>query len=149
MRALSVVCDKSGLEFTAVDSGGTVVEESDLAVPANRTDRPSQLGWLFEEAEGLLQRLKPDVVYVRKAGSGKFKASPERHEVEGLVQVAAHRRGIPCELRMTEQIRASHVPKASGAYEELLKQPEVAARSNAAKRERYLYAITALKDCGG
>jgi hypothetical protein len=134
MRALSVVCDKSGLEFTAVDSGGTVVEESDLAVPANRTDRPS---------------LKPDVVYVRKAGSGKFKASPERHEVEGLVQVAAHRRGIPCELRMTEQIRASHVPKASGAYEELLKQPEVAARSNAAKRERYLYAITALKDCGG
>lgn len=50
---------------------------------------------------------------------------------------------------MTEQIRASHIPKAPGAYDELLQLPEVAARSNASKRERYLYAITALKDHGG
>lgn len=90
-----MVCDKNGLEFTAVDSGGDVVDESDLEVPATRTDGASQLGWLFDEAEGLLQRLKPDVVYVKKAGSGKFKASPERHEVEGLVQIATYRKGVP------------------------------------------------------
>jgi len=149
MRALAVACDKTGLQFTAVDSGGAVIEESDIEVPASRTDRGAQLGWLLDEAEALLQRLKPDVVYVRKAGSGKFTAAPERHEVEAAVQIAAHRKGIACELRGTEQIRASHVPKAKGAYDELLKLPEVAARSNAAKRERYLYAITALKDHGG
>jgi hypothetical protein len=149
MRALAVVCDKTGLQFTAVDSGGAVIEESDIEVPASRTDRGAQLGWLLDEAEALLQRLKPDVVYVRKAGSGKFTAAPERHEVEAAVQIAAHRKGIACELRGTEQIRASHVPKAKGAYDELLKLPEVAARSNASKRERYLYAITALKDHGG
>lgn len=149
MRALAVVCDKARLQFTAVDSGGAVIEESDIAVPASRTDRAAQLGWLLDEAEALLQRLKPDVVYVRKAGSGKFTAAPERHEVEGAVQIAAHRKGIPCELRGTEQIRASHVPQAKGAYDKLLKLPEVAARSNVAKRECYLYALTALKDHGG
>jgi hypothetical protein len=149
MRALAVLCEKTGLHFTAVSLDGTVIEESDIEVPSSRTDRPAQLGWLLDEAEALLQRLKPDVVYVRKAGSGKFTAAPERHEVEGAMQIAAHRKAIPCELRSTEQIRASHVQKAKGAYDELLKLPDVAARSNAAKRERYLYAITALKDHGG
>ena len=141
MRALAVVCDKTGLQFTAVDSGGAVIEESDIAVPASRTDRCAQLGWLLEEAEALLQRLKPGVVYVRKAGSGRFSAASERHEVEGALQIAAHRKGISCELRGTEHIRASHLPKAKGAYAKLLKLPEVAARSNGAKRECYLYAI--------
>lgn len=149
MRALAVVCDKTGMQFTAVDSDGSVVEESDIEVPASRTARGDQLEWLLDEAEALLQRLKPDVVYVRKAGSGKFTAAPERHEVEGVLHIAAHRKGVVCELRGTEQIRASHVPKGKGAYENLLKLPEIAARSNAAKRERYLYAITALKDHGG
>jgi hypothetical protein len=149
MRALAVLCEKTGLHFTAVSLDGTVIEESDIEVPSSRTDRPAQLGWLLDEAEALLQRLKPDVVYVRKAGSGKFTAAPERHEVEGAMQIAAHRKAIPCELRSTEQIRASHVQKAKGAYDELLKLPDVAARSNTAKRERYLYAITALKDHGG
>jgi hypothetical protein len=149
MRALAVLCEKTGLHFTAVSLDGTVIEESDIEVPSSRTDRPAQLGWLLDEAEALLQRLKPDVVYVRKAGSGKFTAAPERHEVEGAMQIAAHRKAIPCELRSTEQIRASHVQKAKGAYDELLKLPDVAARSNTAKRERYLYAITALEDHGG
>lgn len=149
MRALAVVCDKTGLQYSAVDSDGAIVEESDIAVPASRTDRGAQLDWLLDEAEALLQRLKPDVVYVKKAGSGKFTAAPERHEVEAAVQIAAHRKGIACQLRGTEQIRASHVPKAKGAYDKLLMLPAVAARSNAAKRERYLYAITALKDQSG
>jgi len=146
VRAIAAVCDKNGLQFTVVDS---FIEESDIEVPASRRDRGAQLGWLLEEAEALLQRLKPDVVYVKKAGSGKFAAAPERHEVEATVQIAAHHKGIRCVLRGTEQIRASHVPKAKGAYDELLRRPEIAARSNAAKRERYLYALTALKDHGG
>lgn len=149
MRALAIVCDKAGLQFTAVDSGGAVVEENDVEVPASRTERGAQLAWLLDESEALLQRLKPDILYVRKAGSGKFTAAPERHEVEASVQIAAHKKGVACELRGTEQIRASHVPKAKGAYAELLKLPDVAERSNAAKRERYLYALTALKDKGG
>jgi len=81
-------------------------------------------------------------------GTGRFAASPERHEVEAVVQVAAHRVGMPCEMKTTEQIRASHVPKAKGAFDELMKRADVAARSNEAKRERYLYAVTALKDNG-
>jgi hypothetical protein len=148
VRALAMICDRNGLSFTVVDAGGHVVEESDLEVPASRGKRGEQLSWLLEETEALLSRARPDVVYVKKAGAGKFAAAPERHEVEGVVQVAAHRKGVPCDLRSTEQIRSSHVPKAKGAYEGLLKLPDVAARSNAAKRERYLYAITALKDRG-
>jgi Holliday junction resolvasome RuvABC endonuclease subunit len=149
VRALAVICDKNGLAFTAVDTGGEVIQESDVEVPASRTERGEQLDWLLDETEALLQRLKPDVVYVKKAGTGKFTAAPERHEVEGVVQIAAHRKGVRCDLRTTEQIRTSHVSKAKGAYQGLLELPEVAARSNAAKRERYLYAMTALKDCGG
>ena len=51
MRALAVVCDKTGLQFSAVDSKGAVIEESDIEVPASRTDRGAQLGWLLDEAE--------------------------------------------------------------------------------------------------
>jgi hypothetical protein len=149
VRALAVICEKNGFQFTAVDSGGVVVEESDLEVPASLYGRGAQLVWVLDEAEALLRRLKPDAVYVKKAGSGKFTAAPERHEVEGAVQIAAHRKGVPCDLRGSEQIRASHVPKAKGAYDDLLKLPDVVARSNASKRERYLYALTALKDHDG
>lgn len=149
VRAIGVICDKTGIQFTAVDSGPTVVEESDLGVPASKTDRGGQLDWLLEEAQALLRRLRPDTIYVKRVGTGKFQAAPERHEVEAIVQVAAHRERIPCRMKTTEQIRASHLPKAKGAYDELLKLPDVAERSNETKRERYLYAISALKDSGG
>jgi len=147
MRALGVICEKSLIPYTLVSDSDADVEESELSVPASRTDRGEQLTWLLDEAEGLLRRVQPDIVFVRKAGTGQFASAPERHEVEAVVQIAAHRLGVRCELKTTDQLRASAgVPKKKGAYDELLKRPDVASRSNKDKRERYLYAATALAE---
>ncbi len=71
-------------------------------------------------------------------------ANPQRHEVEGIVQVAAYQTGAACSLLLTDQVRAKMgVKKVKGAYETLLEIPEVKARSNKTKREQYLYALVA------
>ena len=142
--ALGVICEKLAIHYTVVRNGEpTVVDEGEIPVPASRTDRGDQLSWLLTEAEELLRRLEPDLIYVKKAG-GQFAAGPERHEVEAVFQVAAHRQRVPCRMLTTEQIRASHLTKAKGAYESLLTRPDVKSRSNKNRREQYLYAITAL-----
>jgi hypothetical protein len=145
MRALGVICDKKAIRYTLVGDDGPPPDESDLSVPAPRRDRGDQLCWLLEETQDLLRRSGAEVVFVKKAGSGRFASSPERHEVEAVVQIAAHRCRVRCELRTTDQLRAAAgAPKSKGAYEELLTRPDVAARSSKDKRERYLYAVTAL-----
>jgi len=149
MKAAGIICNASGFDYTVVETDGTVVEESNLLVPGARETRGEQLEWILEECSGLLRRLGPAVAYMKKAGSGRFAASAERHEVEAVVQVAAHRSGVDCQLRTPDQIRASHVDRGAGAYKALLAWPEVAERSNAERRECFLYAITAVKDAGG
>jgi hypothetical protein len=146
-RALGVICDKAGVAYTCVaDPDSTVEEEAELSVPASQADRGAQLNWFLNETEQLLRRLCPDVVYVKKSAGGQRQPSPERHEVEAVVQIAAHRAGMACRMRTTEQVRAVHVPKAKGAYDRLLERPDVKSRSNKSRRERYLYAITALAE---
>lgn len=148
MMAMGVICEKSVIQYTFVSDSDADVKESEIAVPASRTDRGEQLAWLLDEAEGLLRRVPTDIVFVRKAGTGQFASAPERHEVEAVVQIAAHWLGVRCELKTTDQLRAAAgVPKKKGAYEELLKRRDVASRSNKDKRERYLYAVTALAEC--
>jgi len=150
MRALGVICEKSAVQYTVVSDSNANVDESDLSVPASRSQRGDQLTWLLDEVEGMLRRVQPRIVFVKKAGTGQFASSPERHEVEAVVQIAAHRSGVRCELKTTDQLRASAgVPKKKGAYEDMLKRPDVASRSNKEKRERYLYAVTALAEYGG
>ena len=150
VQALGVICDKSAIRYSVVGRESAAPEEAELSVPAPRTDRGDQLSWLLQETEDLLRRVGADIIFVKKAGSGQFASSPERHEVEGVVQIAAHRCGVPCELKTTDQLRAAaRVPKGKGAYEELLARPDVAARPSKDKRERYLYAVTALASCGG
>jgi hypothetical protein len=83
-------------------------------------------------------------MHTKKSPSGQRQSSREQHEVEALLQVAAHRVGVACAIRTTEQVRAVHVPKAKGAYNELLERRDLKARSNKSRRERYLYALTAL-----
>jgi hypothetical protein len=147
VRALGVICDKAGVQYTCVlDPDAMVEEETEICVPAALTDRGEQLDWLLETTVGLLRRLGPDVVYVKKSVGGQRQPSPERHEVEAVVQVAAHRAGIACKMRTTEQVRAAHAPKAKGAYDALLERPDVKSRSNKSRRERYLYAITAIAE---
>jgi hypothetical protein len=146
MRAAGIICNASGFDYTVVEADGTVVEESDLVVPGARDIRGEQLEWILEECAGLLRRVAPEVVYVKKAGSGRFAASAERHEVEAVVQVAAYRNGVDCQLRVPDQIRASHVDRGAGAYKGLLARPDVAERSNSERRECFLYALTAIKD---
>jgi len=147
-RALGVICDKKSIQYTSVAEPGPTVEvESDVAVPASVTNRAEQLAWLLDEAREIVRRWKPDLIYVKRSlGGGMSQVSHERYEVEAVVQVAAHREGVPIEMKLTEQVRGSHVPKAKGAYDALLKRSDVAERSNVGKRERYLYAVTALKD---
>jgi hypothetical protein len=150
MRALGVGCDGTTIGFALVESGRVVLEEGELAVPASHHDRGDQLNWLQTEAEELLRRSGAEVIWVRKAGSGQFAASADRHETEGVLQVAAHRCGVPCVLKTTEQVRAAAgVPRGKDAYKALLRRGDVAARSNAAKRERYAYAVTALETLDG
>ena len=149
MRALGVICGRSAIQYTLASDSDAEIEESELSVPASRTDRGDQLTWLLDEAEGMLHRVQADIVLVKKAGTGQFASAPERHEVEAVVQIASHRLGIRCELKTTDQLRAlAGVPKGKGAYEELLKRPDVVSRSNKDKRERYLYAVTALTRSG-
>ena len=124
--------------------GPTIEEESEISVPTSQTDRGAQLTWLLEESEKLLRRLHPDIVHMKKSASGQRQSSREQHEVEAVLQVAAHRVGVACAIRTTEQVRAAHVPKAKGAYNELLERRDVKTRSNKSRRERYLYALTAL-----
>lgn len=101
---------------------------------------------MLEEAEDLLRRLRPDVLFVKKSPGGQRQASREQHEVEAVVQVAAHRVGVACVIRTTEQVRAAHMPKGKGAYKELLEREDVKARGNKSRRESYLYASTALSE---
>ena len=124
--------------------GASIEEETEISVPTSHTDRGAQLTWLLEESEKLLRRLRPDVVHMKKSASGQRQSSREQHEVEAVLQVAAHRVGVACAIRTTEQVRAAHVPKAKGAYNELLERRDVKTRSNKNRRERYLYALTAL-----
>jgi hypothetical protein len=150
VKALGCVCEVVGVGYALVDSDRSVLDEAELSVPATHQDRGDQLSWLLAEVEDLLVRCQADVVWVLRAGGGRFAASPERHEVEAVVQIAAHRAGIRCALRTREQVRASAgVAKGKGAYDTLLKRPDVQARSNKERRERYLAAVTALEVTSG
>lgn len=144
-RALGVVCKRAGIHFTALtEPGRTIEEEAAISAPTSLTDRGAELNWLLGEAEKLLRRLRPNVVYVKKSPGGQRQSSREQHEVEAILQVAAHRVGVACAIRTTEQIRAAHVPKGKGAYKRLLERKDVKARGNRSRREQYLYAATAL-----
>ena len=144
-RALGVICEKAGIHSTALtEPGATIEEEAAISAPTSLTDRGAELNWLLEEAEKLLRRLRPNVVYVKKSPGGQRQSSREQHEVEAIVQVAAHRVGVVCAIRTTEQIRAAHMPRGKGAYKRLLERTDVKARGNRSRREQYLYAKTAL-----
>jgi hypothetical protein len=146
-RALGVICDKAGFQCTCVAGPDSTVEaEEELSVPASMSGRGEQLNWLLDEAVATLRRLQPDVVYMKASGGGQHQSSPDRHGVEAIFQVAAFKANMECRTRTTEQIRAAHTAKAKGAYEGLLERQDVKARSNKSRRERYLYALTALAE---
>ena len=146
-RALGVVCERAGIHSTALtEPGATIEEAAAISAPATLTNRGAELHWLLEEAEKLLRRLRPNVVYVKKSPGGQRQASREQHEVEAIVQVAAHRAGVVCAIRTTEQIRAAHAPKGKGAYKQLLEREDVKARGTRSRREQYLWAATALAE---
>ena len=146
-RALGVVCERAGIHYTFMTAPGAATEvESEISVPTSQTDRGAELSWLLEQAEELLRRLRPDVLYVKKSPGGQRQSSREQHEVEAVVQVAAHRTSVACAIRTTEQVRAAHAPKGKGAYKQLLEREDVKARGNRNRRESYLYASTALSE---
>jgi hypothetical protein len=137
-----MLCQATGLGYTVLDEAGRVVEDR-LDVPASKTDRGEQLDWLLSEVVQLFQAEEPKAVCLQRAGTQGM-ANPQRHEVEGIVRVAAYQTGAACSLLLTDQVRAKMgVKKVKGAYETLLEIPEVKARSNKAKREQYLYALVA------
>lgn len=149
MRTIGAICDKAAVRYTVVADDEAPIDV-DLAVPASQVRRGEQLNWLLEELEDLLRKVAPAAVWVKKAGGGQFASAPERHEVEAIVQLAAHRTGVACELKSTDQLRAAAgVAKGKGAYDSLLARDDVGARPSKDKRERYLYADTALRRCDG
>ena len=145
-RALGVICERAGIHYTCMTTPGpTVEDETEISAPTSSTDRGAELSWLLEATEALLRRLRPDVLYVKKSPGGQRQSSREQHEVEAVVQVAAHRVSVACAIRTTEQVRAVHAPKAKGAYKKLLEREDVKARGNKSRREGYLYATAALR----
>lgn len=140
--SVGIVCNKRGFGWTVIEDG--VAYDSDIEAPADRVARGEVLDWLLTEAESVLVESKATAVRIEKAGGGKFGASAERHEVEAVVQVAATRKGVDCDLLTTEGVRAAMgVPKAAGAYKNLLTRPDVKARSNEQRRHQYLLALSA------
>lgn len=134
-----VVCSPRKLGITIV--GGNKVEDHDLVPPANLADAGQRLAWWLDEAERLLRRENVSAIGLQQTAGGKFKSSPERHELEGVVKIAAHRAGVRCESFTRDGVRAKlGVPKAAGAYEALLANPEVKARPNRDQRDQYLLA---------
>lgn len=151
MKALGVICGKNSLGYTLLEGDAAEpVEEEELIVPSSRTARGDQLAWLLDEMEQVLRRLQPDVVWMKVAGTGKFKASRDRYEVEGVVQIAAHRLGLDCQTGGSEQLRvAAGLGKGAGAYNALLEESDVAARGKKHDRnERYLVARIARSSRG-
>lgn len=151
MKALGVICGKSSIGYTLLEGNAAApVEEEELIVPGSRTARGDQLAWLLDELEQVIRRLQPDVVWMKVAGTGKFKASRERYEVEGVVQIAVHHLGLDCKTKGSEQLRvAAGVGKGAGAYKALLEEPDVEARGKKHDRsDRYLLARIALSSGG-
>lgn len=149
MKAIGAICDKTAVRYTVVGGNASPID-AEIAAPASKTSRGEVLNWLLEELEELLRKTSPVAVWVKKAGGGQFASSPERHEVEAVVQLAAHRTGVACQLKNTEQLRAAAgMAKGKGAYNLLLAREDVAARPSKDKRERYVYAHTALRIAHG
>jgi hypothetical protein len=141
---IGMLCQKNGFGYTVLDDATMSVKEERLDVPASKSDRGEQLDWLLSEAERLFRTESAANVWVQKSGTGQYGADPQRHEVEAMVQVAAYRANVQCSLQTTESVRgALGVKKASGAYKQLLRREDIAARSNALKREQYAYALAA------
>lgn len=149
-RAIGAVAGKDGFAYCEVSGPpAQVVDEVDIALPSNIKDRAEQLEWLLSEATELFKRVQPNKVFVKRAGAGPRQASPERYEVDAVLQLAARAAQVEIRMMPTESIRAMHVPRGKGAYDSLLKLPEVKARSNAQRRELFLYAMSALKGLDG
>jgi hypothetical protein len=142
---MGMLCQKAGFGYTVFDDATGGVREDRLDVPADKKDRGEQLAWLLSEAKGMFTREAPISLWVQKSGTGQHSADPQRHEVEACVQIAAHCAGVPCRLQVTESVRSAlGVPRGPGAYKQLLKRPDIAARSNNLKREQYAYALAAV-----
>lgn len=137
-----IVCSSDSFGCTILAADG--IEDHDIAIPASIKSRCEGLWWLTQEAERLFRALAVGAVRMQKAGTGKFGAAPERHEVEACVKVGAHLAQADLLDLNREQVRAAlGVPKAKGAYESLLRRPDVMARRNASRRDQYLLALTA------
>jgi len=142
MAVAGVVCGKTGFGFTVVDAGSA--EDHDIVAPGNLDSRGAILNWLAEEANRLVVSTEVSLVLVQRPGGGKFNPSPERTEVESAIQIGLHRAGATCDRMNREQVRAAlGIPKAKGAYESLLRRSDVAARSNAQRRDQFLLALAA------
>jgi hypothetical protein len=143
---IGMLCQKNGLGYTVLDDATMMVKEERLDVPASKRNRGEQLDWLLSESERMFRTESPVNVWVHKSGTGQYSADPQRHEVEAILQVAAYRANVRCSMQTTESVRgALGAKKASGAYKQLLKREDIAARSNAQKREQYAYALAAAR----
>jgi hypothetical protein len=140
-----MTCGKNGFGWTVYDDASEVAVDHEISAPPSLASRGAELAWLLEEAERVFGR-PVESLGLQAAGGGQFAASPERIEVGGLVQVAAHRAGVPCTSLTRDQVRSKlGEPHGKGAYERLLERPDVAERSNKDRRDRYLLALAALR----
>jgi hypothetical protein len=106
--------------------------------------RGEALNWLLDEFERTLRSLDADRACALKAGEGKYSAEAERFEVDGILQLAAFRAGVPLTMLTRDQARAAFgLKREGGAWKTLLAREDVAARSSVALREQYLFATAA------
>lgn len=143
--AVAVACAANAFTI-AVASGDaehpTVDEETVYSVPRSYSARGEQLAWIHAAAADLFTRINADLLIVRKGGQG---SSVERHEVEGVVRLAAHQKGTPSETRVKVQVRAAFGVSPAAGYDSLLTRPDAAARRNADLRHLFLFASAGLR----
>lgn len=148
-RVAAAWCGPKVLRLCAVEGTAKdpqVLEEAEHEVPAALRDRGSQLQWVRDTASDALSRVNPERLCLRRA-EGQRALDPERHEVEGVLQLVCAELGIVTEMRTKDQVRkAFGVPRGPGAFEGVLALDAVVARSNADRRLLFAYAWGALRE---
>lgn len=148
-RVAAAWCGPRVLRLCVVEGAANdpqVLEETEHEVPAARRDRGEQLRWVRDTAADALGRLSPERLWLRRA-EGQRALDPERHEVEGVLQLVCAELGIVTEMRTKDQVRkAFGIARGPGAFDGVLALDAVRARSNADRRLLFAYAWGALRD---
>lgn len=125
MRVLGIDIQKSDviavvLDGTKKDGVIEKVEPSRISFPQIGPDESDNL-FLFEnQLVAIISQSRVECVAIIKAVGGMYSASPIKVKIECLVQLAAKRNNVPCEMRSSQSV--SKEQQTAAKDEETLKK---------------------------